>query len=381
MEIDLSLLGSKLLRYREQFKVSLTEVSSATGIPEETLSAVEEGKVGPTGDQILILADYYKCDFKFFISNEKLAPFEQTEILFRMHGDELSKTDRWAIQEFLFLCECEEYVLGLRSSSRHSEFSFSKVGTYYKRHGEEAASALRQHLGYAANAIGMDVFDDFRRLGIHIFRRSLENSNISGLFIRHPTAGRCVLVNYDEDVYRQRFTVAHEIGHAILDEGTDVVVSFTWGENDLSEVRANTFASRYLMPPEFLRAIPESHYWNPQKALEWASKLKVSTAALARALRDAGLIDQTIEAQLKAVRVPPELKSDPELAQDLSPGSRRRKEEMLRMGLSDFYMERCLKAYEDGEITAGRLAEMLLIEPQELDELARLYGRRLFHVP
>ena len=40
-----------------------------------------------------------------------LAPFEQTETLFRMYGDELSSEDRWAIQEFLFLCECEDYLL------------------------------------------------------------------------------------------------------------------------------------------------------------------------------------------------------------------------------------------------------------------------------
>ena len=58
---------------------------------------------------------------------------------------------------------------------------------------------------------------------------------------------------------------------------TDVVVSFTnWDRSDLSEVRANTFAGPFLMPPEF-RSIPEADKWSNNKALDWANRLRVST--------------------------------------------------------------------------------------------------------
>jgi len=33
-------------------------------------------------------------------------------------------------------------------------------------------------------------------------------------------------VNYSEDVYRQRFTAAHELAHAIFDSDDSAVVSF-----------------------------------------------------------------------------------------------------------------------------------------------------------
>ena len=105
MELDLQLLASKLSRYRNQFQMSVEEVSAATGITSTALVAFENGTHSPTGDEILIIADFYKCDYRFFISNERLASFEQTETLFRKHGDELSRGDRWAIQEFLYLCE------------------------------------------------------------------------------------------------------------------------------------------------------------------------------------------------------------------------------------------------------------------------------------
>ena len=81
MGIDLKALGAKLAKYRGQLTESIGEVASATGIDAERLAAIEEGQSEPTGDEILILADHYRCDFKFFISNEQVAPFEQTETL------------------------------------------------------------------------------------------------------------------------------------------------------------------------------------------------------------------------------------------------------------------------------------------------------------
>src|SRR5208283_3514988 len=254
MAFDLLSLGSKLRRYRNQFEATLQEVSQATGIAEETLAAFEEGNREPTGDEILILADYYKCDYSFFTSNERLAAFEQTEVLFRKHGKEISAADRWAIQEFLYLCACEQFLLAqLVGEIDRSEFKFQKRRKFFKDHGKEAAAALRRHLGHGSEAIP-NIYRDFRTIGYHVFRRKLENSRISGLYLRHPYAGKCLLVNYTEDIYRQRFSAAHVAGHAILDDEEDFVVSFTsWQKGDLSEIRANTFASAYLLPEAFLK--------------------------------------------------------------------------------------------------------------------------------
>lgn len=80
--MNLHILGLKLSRYRDQLTESLDEVATATGIDVERLRLIEEGQLEPSGDEILILADHYDCDFKFFISNEQVAPFEQTDILY-----------------------------------------------------------------------------------------------------------------------------------------------------------------------------------------------------------------------------------------------------------------------------------------------------------
>lgn len=372
MSLDRSLLSEKLKKYREQFQISIAELSEATGIEIKSLNAYEKEEQTPSGDEILILSDFYKCDYKFFISNERLAPFEQTETLFRRHGSDFSKEDRWAIQEFLFLAECEAYLL---QSLQKKHFSFSKSSHIHKKNGIEAAKELRRFLNYPFNAVPMNIYEDFRAIGIHTYRRKLNNSKISGLYIKHPVAGKCILINYSEDIYRQRFTAAHEAAHAILNDDEDgIIVSFKGTNKDYIEVGANYFASYYLMPPDFLKKIPDAHVWDQEKALIWANKLKVSTEALAYALKNAKLIDKKTEGIIKAVRVEKGLKVDPELSESLSPKSLNRKKYLMERGLSGFYVNLCFESYRKNIITAARMAEMFLVEQSELFEIADLYN-------
>lgn len=378
MALDLQLFGKKLQRYRGQLQLALPEVSAGTGISEDALHAFENGERSPTGDEVLILADFYKCDYKFFLSNEKLTAFEQTDTLFRRFGNEFSKPDRWAVLEVLFLADVESYLQSTLGKPSPRAFLFHKVGNFYKGHGEQAAASLRTFLGYSEREVRLNVYEDFRALGIHVFRRHLTNSNISGVYVKHPLAGPCLLVNYSEDIYRQRFTAAHEAAHAILDQEEEVIVSFVRGNNDLREIRANTFASQYLMPPVFLQHIPEPRQWTTDKAIHWANALKVSTEALAIALSEAGFIDNATMRVIRGVRVPIDMKEDPELPATLSPRSRERKEALLQRGLSDYYVRLCFEAYREGIVSAARLMEIFRLESSaELRELAELYGEFL----
>ena len=139
-----------------------------------------------------------------------MTAFEQTDTLFRRFGNEFSRQDRWAVLEVLFLADVEFYLQHLLGKAAPQSFAFQKIGDYFKGHGEQAAAALRTFLGYADHQVPLNIYQDFRAIGIHVFRRRLDNSNISGVYVQHPVAGPCILINYSEDVYRQRFTAAHE---------------------------------------------------------------------------------------------------------------------------------------------------------------------------
>lgn len=377
MAINLQTLGSKLAKYRGQLKESTVDVASSTGIDASRLAAIEAGQAEPSGDEVLILADHYRCDFKFFISNEQVAPFEQTETLYRAHGGDFTKEDRRAVQDFLYLCETENFLMR-ELGHPPKDFIFAPRDDHFKRNGEAAAVRLRAALGHDDRTVPRDVFAEFRSVGVHVFRRKLGNSNISGLFIMHPVAGKCALVNYSEDIYRQRFSAAHEMAHAIFDSAQGASVSFEGASGaDRLELRANRFASCFLMPPVFLARLPAPSQWTDASALHWANELRVSCIALAIALRESKLIGQADYDRISRLRVPREAKIDPELSESLNATQRQRKVRLLELGLSDFYVGLCFEGFSAGVISIGRLAEALLCSHGELAELARLYGRTL----
>jgi Zn-dependent peptidase ImmA (M78 family)/transcriptional regulator with XRE-family HTH domain len=374
VSIDLSLLGDKLRRYREQFALRAEDVAAATGIDAESIRAFESGLSAPSGDQILIFADFFKCDYKFFISNDKLAPIDQTEALFRRHGDAFSPKDRWALQEVLFLAECESFLQQVMGKAL-VQFSFEKQGNYFKAHGESAAIKLRKELGYKSTEIPLDVFADFRKLGIHIFRRKLENSNISGLYVKHPAAGPTVLINYGEDVYRQRFTAAHEAGHSLLDAEEDFVVSLERSK-ELNEVRANAFAGHFLLPRSVFADLVDARI-SDDEFVKWSNKLKVNPESLSIALLDAKKISPEGQQHYRELKIPRPEKVDVELPQTLSPGTRERKSQLLERGLSDYYVKLCIDAYDNDVVSSGRLVEMLLCSNEmEAAEILTLYGHK-----
>jgi transcriptional regulator with XRE-family HTH domain len=145
MPFDRTAFSDKIRRSKEHLAVEDSEIVAGTGISEGRLATLMAGFVDPTGDEVLILADYFNCDYKFFISHEKLAAFEETDSLYRKH-DLFSKADRRSVQQFLYLCECESWLWN--ANNRKSQtFNFVPRGPIYKAHGMQAARELRIQLG------------------------------------------------------------------------------------------------------------------------------------------------------------------------------------------------------------------------------------------
>src|SRR5262245_11791069 len=131
------------------------------------------------------------------------------------------------------------------------------------RFARHQAEKLIDELGI--DTVPIDVEAIAGALGLTIFYKDLERSDVSAVLIAD---GDCasILINKDHAVVRQRFSIAHEIGHHVLghqfEEGEHVhvdrghMVSFrgpraSTGEN-LREVEANQFAASLLMPRKLL---------------------------------------------------------------------------------------------------------------------------------
>lgn len=375
MSFDLQLFAKKLKACREELLLSDDDVAKATGLPIQRLAQLEAGQAEPTGDEILIFADYYKQNFNFFISNQQKTATEQVKILYRKFNDEFTKEDRWAVREFVYLCECEAYIFEAIGFDKIN-FQYSPQGINHKSHGIAGASALRLHLGLKPDSLMPDPYQTLRKLGIHIFRRKLTNSKISGLFIDHPLAGRCVLVNYDEDIFRQHFTLAHEVGHAIFDFGERINVSFgVTGEDKYKEIRANNFASNLLIPKPIFQQLGAQN-WNDKQVIDVAKQLQVNIQPLTIAMKEAGAISESKYNELQHLKIPKSDKVDPEL-KGLSEGYLKAKKTLLERGLSTFYVKLAYDCYAKGHISAGRLADMLLCDETEMVQILKLFDLEL----
>src|SRR5437868_1702660 len=97
--------SEKLVGLRESHGYSAERLSQSSGISPVRLTILESGIESPTGDEILILAAIFMCEFRWLIEDDEPNPDENLELLLRFEGEKLTSDDRQAISEFLYLCK------------------------------------------------------------------------------------------------------------------------------------------------------------------------------------------------------------------------------------------------------------------------------------
>lgn len=73
-------------------------------------------------------------------------------------------------------------------------------------------------------------------------------AEVSGLFLNHSLVGMAILINGNHTAVRQRFSYAHEYGHALFDREEELRLTQNRNSSELVEKRANAFAAAFLMP-------------------------------------------------------------------------------------------------------------------------------------
>ncbi len=121
--------------------------------------------------------------------------------------------------------------------------------------------------------------------------------NVSGLLFRKDGAAFMAL-NSEESEVRQRFTIAHELGHFFLHPAKDTFVDFRDNKENIrrgyKEREANSFAAALLMPLVFLKRDAEIYggHIDDEEVEVLAKKYDVSTVAMTYRLTNLGLISK-----------------------------------------------------------------------------------------
>jgi Zn-dependent peptidase ImmA (M78 family) len=135
--------------------------------------------------------------------------------------------------------------------------------------------------------IPVDVIAIAKNLGVNVYSDNLP-VGVSGKIVRRPeygsTSGYSIIVNANEPIVRQRFTVAHEIAHFVLHRGyigdgiTENALHRSDGFSNWQEVEANQLAADILMPMEKINSAIIGGNTNLSSL---ASEFKVSEIAMA----------------------------------------------------------------------------------------------------
>jgi Zn-dependent peptidase ImmA (M78 family) len=133
-----------------------------------------------------------------------------------------------------------------------------------------------------------------RALGIKVWTSDLE-PNVAGVLVKKQGDAPEIYINAADHPNRQRFTVAHEVGHFFeraLKGKADEPLDFVDYRDDLSsrgtdpaEMYANGFAAALLMPEACVR----EYRGQGLDADSLASKLEVSPEAMQHRLRNLDL--------------------------------------------------------------------------------------------
>lgn len=135
----------------------------------------------------------------------------------------------------------------------------------------------------------LDVESVAKKLGIRVEYVLMED-DLSGILYKDEENNWVMQVNEEHHVNRQRYTIAHELGHFCLHRHLKTrfedQIFFRGGKSSKPEWQANDFASAILMPEDEFRKKVRS---GVKKVEELAKEFKVSTLALRIRAKNLGM--------------------------------------------------------------------------------------------
>lgn len=305
-------LSKQLERARTLSRYSQEDVAAALGVSRAMVSYWESGKRRPSDRQLVALARLYWVELSDLLTEEPLEPQPDTaQMLFRGADVELSPHARSGLEDFIHFLDVYANLSRAMGfpirEMRQSPFGLTQ-GFESIEDARRKAEEVRAHLRLGVGPIG-DLDRVCELLGITVYRAALGpdlTETISGAFFNHPEVGFSVLVNLEMTLGRQRFTLAHELAHALFHSVRDRFV-VSGPKRTPAERFADMFAGEFLMPTEGVRRVMEEYGLGPRikdaaEVVHLQRFFQVSYPTALVRLRQARLLTQRQFDQFRRVR-------------------------------------------------------------------------------
>ena len=283
------MIGNRLKLARSAAGLSLRGLSDRIGnrVTAQSIGKYERDEAMPRSGVLIALADALDVSVEYLMGEPGMVlqsvDFRTKKVASKREEDRIKAMVLHMLERYLTI----EDILGLPSVRWDKPRSAPYPVVSDLSEADRAASALR----YDWN-LGLDPIPNMVELmedrGVKVLFGPL--SDVDGLTAQVRREGvedaHVVVVNEDHDGERQRFTIAHEIGHLVLDVHVNVD----------EEKAAHRFAGAFLMPEEVIWA----EVGKRRSAIGWAELLRLklvfgaSVQAITYRCKDLGVISPAL---------------------------------------------------------------------------------------
>ena len=344
------MFSQRLKLARKRNGLSLRALSSCMEgiVSAQAIGKYERGEMMPSSTVAIALAKALDVSMSYLLSPSnislesvefrKLASTKARERA-AVEGEVLDHVDRYL--------QVEE-LLGI-ASSVGEEPDGAPYGIDAVEDAERAAVSVRNAWNLGGGPIP-DMTELLEERGIKVFKLSLPRS-VDGLTCYvHRADGEdvpVVVCSTDKSIERQRFTLAHELGHMVMEIPTGVP----------EEKACHRFASAFLVPQdELAREVGRQRFnFGFGEIIEIKRMFGVSAAALVVRMRDLGIVTEATMVSIFRGIGSSWRKDEPcPLERTESPGRFRRL---------------CLRALAEEAISESKAAELLSLRVSEIERV------------
>ena len=263
---------------RRMIGMSQADIERETSISQAAISKIEQGLKEPSDEQIEKLALALNCKASFFFQREReYGPPISAHPMYRKKASVGQKVLDKVIAELSIrlghartLLQSVEFEPELRVPHYDADEYINRI--------DEVAGMVRR-AWYVPRGPIRNLMEYVERAGILVVLSEMESAKIDGVSYQVPGLPPVIFLNKNMPGDRQRFSLAHELGHIILHKFPSPEM----------EQQADEFAASFLMPEEDISS--ELHGLTLKTAAQLKPYWRVSMGALIVRAKTLGKID------------------------------------------------------------------------------------------
>ena len=371
--MEQTVLGARIRDARKAADLSQEQLSELLEIPRSAVSEIENGRRGLSASELFAISKHLRRRLDYFVGERAEPALQPESFNVRFRSLHLRAGDADTV--FRFEQRCRDYkwleeALDAPLLTKPPTYPLAAPMSLAvaKAQGEELARQERNRLALGFDPV-RDPFDVVESQGVRVILMGLETPDVSGIFHFDDELGACILVNTACHPNRRPYDLMHEYCHVLADrfEGADRITD-AGGSPDPIERRADAFAASFLLPAQGVERFLATRGVK-QDSAEYLDIFYVMAAF--------GASFQATVYRLKELGFLQDYRADAYLTSRNVTEMTRRIRRAEGIDDVDFdnpaqrrFGQLALRAYKQGKVSIGRVAELLDVDLLEARDLA-----------